>query len=141
MIRIAGMILLILACSFRGSGQGRPQAAPNAVTRLGNIKQVLKNGQWVYPVVTTEEILVNPRINISPDGYNVVSYEITIIPTDLGYPVGPFRVLGGDFTPQVMQALRDNAGKSGKILVDAIKAQDPDSQIKNYNSIELEYRN
>ena len=107
------------------------------IVRFGKIAPSTASNANRSPVNTTrEEILSDPRLIVDPQTNKVVSFTFSMLPKGRDL-IGPFKIKGADFTPEIIKTLIEMRDPEGKILIEDIRVMEEDKMLRSYNSIIL----
>lgn len=127
--------LLLGVCSL----QVAAQELPDPYVTLGTIKNTIVNGKTKPTPVSVAILLANSKLNANKDGYDVVKFEVSILPSDSKSDlIGPFSIRGNELSAEVKNILQ-NKVKSGTLFIDDVVMNGPDQRPRNMNSVLISF--
>ncbi len=98
----------------------------------------IRFGKIKNEVITTGDILSNPRLTDMKGVWTVKSFTITFLPK--GHDMyGPYSTKGSALTADEIAIIKKLKGTTGKIIIDDIKASGEDGAIRSLVTIVLNY--
>ncbi len=125
---------LLLVCMLCATGSVFPQDKANRnapAIRFANV-DVSKPSTATY-----EQVLSDPQFEWNVPGWKILTFTLSFQPKGKDY-YGPFPTKGGKLTEKeiaIFKAYRDQGIKTLRVFIEDIKAQGPDTQVRNLGSL------